>query len=87
MKFSAKTVMKTATFRDLSLGSNQASLVEYPLSGYINSSTEYQLKGMGTFATYFFLAVMSCAFAYSVWNLYKTAKGTRALPTLRDSLL
>ena len=37
MKFSTKTVMKMATFRNLSLGRNQGSLVVNPLAGYLDA--------------------------------------------------
>lgn len=57
MKFSAKTVMKTATFRDLSLGRTQATLVEYPLSGFFDNTDHYQKNTMENIRTYFFLSV------------------------------
>ena len=77
MKFSAKTVMKTATFRDLSLGRNQGSLVEYPLSGYFDASQQYRRQTMGNVATYFFLVAAAAALVLSLWNLYKVSKQAR----------
>ena len=77
MKFSAKTVMKTATFRDLSLGRYQGSLAENPLSGYVDSSTEYQQQSMGNVSTYFFLVGASAALCLSLWNLYRVVKQSR----------
>jgi len=74
MKFSAKTVMKTATFRDLSLGNTQGSLVEFPLSGYINASEEYQSHKKETFFMYFSLVAVSSAFLFSLFKLYKALK-------------
>ena len=87
MKFSAKTVMKTATFRDLSLGSIQGSLAEYPLSGFIDSSKKYQRKTLANFFTWSFFVAVTCALCYSLWNLHKESKHRRLMPTLRASLL
>jgi len=78
MKFSAKTVMKTATFRDLSLGRTQATLVEYPLSGFYDKSDVYRKDTMGNIATYLFLSTMSLALFYSLWSLYIVAKTAKA---------
>lgn len=77
MKFSAKTVMKTATFRDLSLGRNQGVLAKYPLSGYFDGSQQYIHETKGNVGTYIFLVSASCALCFSVWNLYKVAKEAR----------
>jgi len=87
MKFSAKTVMKTATFKDMALGSAQASLVTHPLSGFINSSKSYHREGFKNFNTWFFLVVASSALIYSIWNFYKVSRGTKIMSTLKDSLL
>jgi len=77
MKFSAKTRMQTATFRDLSLGKHQGTLAEYPLSGYVDARKEYHSKTRGYVVTYSFLFLSSCAFCFSLWNLYKVAKNSR----------
>ena len=91
MKFSAKTVMKTATFRDLSLGRYQGSLVEYPLSGYFDASKQYRQKTWGNVGTYFFLASASCVLLLSLWNLVRVAGRSRrssvGATTNSDSLL
>ena len=91
MKFSAKTVMKTATFRDLSLGRNQGSLVQYPLSGYFDASKQYQSEKWGNVRTYFFLVSASCVLLLSLWNLVRVARrsGRRSVgdATNSDSLL
>lgn len=91
MKFSAKTVMKTATFRDLSLGRSQGVLAENPLSGYFDASEQYQQQTLGNIGTYFFLVSMAAALCYSLWNLYKVAKQYRrssvGSTTNNDSLL
>ena len=78
MKFSAKTVMKTATFRDLSLGRTQATLVEYPLSGFFDEADHYRLDTMGNIATYFCLSAVTFALFYSLYNLYIVSKAAKA---------
>lgn len=78
MKFSAKTVMKTATFRDLSLGRNQATLVEYPLSGFLDEADHYRRDIAGNIGTYFCLSAVSLAMVFSLVNLYRVSKVTRA---------
>eukprot|EP00535_Pseudo-nitzschia_heimii_P009854 CAMPEP_0197173388 /NCGR_PEP_ID=MMETSP1423-20130617/344_1 /TAXON_ID=476441 /ORGANISM="Pseudo-nitzschia heimii, Strain UNC1101" /LENGTH=498 /DNA_ID=CAMNT_0042622203 /DNA_START=192 /DNA_END=1688 /DNA_ORIENTATION=- len=70
MKFSAKTVMKTATFRDLSLGRIQQTLVEYPLSGFFDEDDHYRQHTMDNIATYFCLSAAIFATVYSLYNLY-----------------
>ncbi|KAL7534200.1 hypothetical protein ACHAWF_004752 [Thalassiosira exigua] len=89
MKFSAKTVMKTATFRDIAEGNRQGSLAETPLSGYIDGSQEYKQNKMGTFGTYFFLTLMSSLFVYSLFGLFMVVKRrkTKASQVSRDALL
>ena len=69
MKFSAKTVMKTATFRDLSLGRTQTTLVEYPLSGFFSDSDHYQLHTLDNVKTYLGFFAVLIAFVYSLYNL------------------
>ena len=87
MKFSAKTVMKTATFRDLSVGSTQGSLAEFPLSGFIDSSKKYQKNTLTNAFTWLFFIAVSGALIYSLWNLYTLSRGAKLMPTLRSSLL
>ena len=88
MKFSAKTVMKTATFRDLSLGRHQGTLVKYPLSGYVVKSTTFHKHRLTTAGTYIFLIGASAALAYSVFNLYKVSRRSNVGDGAnRDSLL
>ncbi|KAL7554809.1 hypothetical protein ACHAWF_018358 [Thalassiosira exigua] len=87
MKFSAKTVMKTATFKDIALGDSQGSLAESPLSGYIDGSHEYKQNKMGTFLAYFFLTLMSFLFIYSLVGLFMAVKRMKASQASRDALL
>jgi hypothetical protein len=91
MKFSAKTVMKTATFRDLSLGRTQTTLVEYPLSGFFVDTDHYQRHTMTNIRTYAFFSVTVIGLLYSVFNLYMVWKnvgvgGSKAADN-EDSLL
>ena len=78
MKFSAKTVMKTATFRDLSLGRTQQTLVEYPLSGFFSETDDYQLHTFGNIATYFCFFAAVIATMYASFNFYKVSKARKA---------
>jgi hypothetical protein len=87
MKFSAKTVMKTATFRDLSLGGIQGSLAEYPLAGFIDQNKKYRNQTLTNFATWFFFLAVMGGLCYASWNLYKVSRETKVMPTLRSSLL
>ena len=87
MKFSAKTVMKTATFRDLSLGGIQGSLAEYPLAGFIDQNKKYRNQTLTNFATWFFFLAVMGGLCYASWNLYKVSRDTKVMPTLRSSLL
>lgn len=87
MKFSAKTVMKTATFRDLSVASNRGTLAEYPLSGFIDHSWKYQRHTAGNVLTYLFLVSAIAIFCYSLLTLSNIVKGARVVPTLRAALL
>ena len=77
MKFSAKTVMKTATFRDLSLGRTQATLVEYPLSGFFADTDHYHRNTMSNVKTYAFLTATVVGLVYSVFNLYVVWKNVK----------
>ena len=86
MKFSAKLVMKTATIRDISMGMDQATLTSNPLSGHASSSKTYRFVGFNYFFTWFFLVVVSSAFVYSLWNLYKVSKETEIMPELKAAL-
>ncbi len=77
IKFSAQTRLQTATFRGLSLGKHQGTLTKYPLSGFVDAKKEYHSKTRGNFIKYSFLFLSSCAFCFSLWNLYKVTKNTR----------
>jgi len=78
MKFSAKTVMNTATFRDLSLGKTQATLAEYPLSGFYENSDKYKKDTIGNIRTYAFLGFTMIGLIYSLYNLVAVWKGLKA---------
>jgi len=85
MKFSAKTIMKTATFRDLSLGRTQVTLVEYPLSGFFDEADHYRQDTMGNIGTYFCLSAAVFALFYSLYNLFIVSKATKAEQLLGDN--
>jgi len=77
MKFSAKTTMNTATFRDLSLGRTQATLVEYPLSGFFEETDHYRLNTRSNIKTYFCLSAAVMGLFYSLINLYVVSKAAK----------
>lgn len=90
MKFSAKTVMKTATFRDLHMGRTQATLVEYPLSGFFSEADHYSRNTLGNIGTYFCVSLVTFALFYSLFNLYtvwKKASAEKVKDNNKDSLL
>jgi hypothetical protein len=86
MKFSAKTVMKTATFRDMSLGRIQNSLVETPLSGYLNSRGKYQVQKFESFLTYCFFFVATAALLCSTCWLFNSIRKAREEMKLYDDM-
>ena len=73
MKFSAKTTMKTATFRDLSLGRHQGVLGENPLAGYLDARERYRPRTLGNLAVYAAFTGVVVALALSLLNLYRVA--------------
>ena len=87
MKFSAKTVMKTATFQDLATGYNQGTMVEFPLAGFVDHSSVYAKHTAANVATYIFLSSAILIFGYTLWTLKKFMNKSRVLPTLRAALL
>ena len=89
MKFSAKLVMKTATFRDVSLGTAQATLTANPLSGYVKSSKSYRREGFENLMTWFFLASLGCrvvCFCLFLVEFIQGIKETEIMPELKAAL-
>ena len=76
--------MKTATFRDLSLGRTQATLVEYPLSGFFDDADHYRRHTMNNIGTYFFFSAAVIGLFYSVFNLYVVSKAVKQERTTGD---
>ena len=75
MKFSAKTVMKTATFRDISLARAQGTLVVDPLAGYREDSRgPYRQTMLGNYLSYFFFIGTTIAMIASLYLLYMVAR-------------
>ena len=62
--------MNTATFRDLSLGQAQGTLVESPLSGYLDSKGQYQRAWLANFLTYAVFLLAAYCFCYCGVQLY-----------------
>lgn len=85
--------MKTATFRDLSLGRIQTTLVEYPLSGFFDDSDHYRSATMGNIWTYFFFSIVTFALFFACFDLCiqcklrrrATAGGGKKDPLLEDN--
>jgi hypothetical protein len=89
MKFSAKTTMYTATFRDLSLARTQNSLATAPMSGYWNSDKHYRRAWIGNIVTYGFLFLATACLCCACVSLYKAKTETDydLSGVFRDSLL
>jgi hypothetical protein len=86
MKFSAKTVMKTATFRDLSLARHQGTLAENPLSGYFDVSHTYD-HSKENFTTYFLLITASTGLFLALVNMALVALRARRSNVGGDAVL
>ena len=90
MKFSAKTVMRTATFRDIAISHSQGTLASNSLAGYINESFEFHSKTKTNAITYTFLIAMSMLCAGSLYYLVKVireASRSRNAPALTETLV
>jgi hypothetical protein len=60
----AKTKMNTATFRDMSLGRYQGTLVATPLNGFNTPQGSWRKESWSNRLTYLFLAVAVVVFLY-----------------------
>ena len=88
MKFSAKTVMQTATFRDMSLARAQNALASKPLSGFLNLDYHYRRELLANVFTYLFLLLSTCCCCYSLVFLYQTKRDHRvAFSDIQGDLL
>jgi hypothetical protein len=82
MKFMAKTNMNTATFRDMSLGRYQGTLVATQMNGIANSRTNnWRREAWSSRFTYLFLAVALSFFIYGAAFFYKAKVATNYNPT------
>lgn len=72
MKFSAKTVMNTATFRDLALGNMQQTLIVNEMSKYYDNS--FQRDSIGNFLTNFFFAASMLCLVASLVCCYRSKR-------------
>eukprot|EP00574_Skeletonema_japonicum_P003002 CAMPEP_0201719796 /NCGR_PEP_ID=MMETSP0593-20130828/4918_1 /ASSEMBLY_ACC=CAM_ASM_000672 /TAXON_ID=267983 /ORGANISM="Skeletonema japonicum, Strain CCMP2506" /LENGTH=598 /DNA_ID=CAMNT_0048210315 /DNA_START=217 /DNA_END=2013 /DNA_ORIENTATION=- len=90
MKFSAKTVMRTASFRDLSMANLQGTLTAASLSGYVDQTFEFHSKTKTNALTYTFLVSMSLLCLGSLYYLVQIigeASRSRAAPALTQTLV
>eukprot|EP00573_Skeletonema_grethae_P002842 CAMPEP_0201688566 /NCGR_PEP_ID=MMETSP0578-20130828/2310_1 /ASSEMBLY_ACC=CAM_ASM_000663 /TAXON_ID=267565 /ORGANISM="Skeletonema grethea, Strain CCMP 1804" /LENGTH=575 /DNA_ID=CAMNT_0048172929 /DNA_START=180 /DNA_END=1907 /DNA_ORIENTATION=+ len=90
MKFSAKTVMRTASFRDLSMANLQGTLTAHSLSGYVDQTFEFHSKTKTNAFTYTFLVTMSMLCIGSLYYLVKIiveANRSMSAPALSETLV
>jgi hypothetical protein len=80
MKFMAKTNMNTATFRDMSLGRYQGTLVATPLTGF-EGKKSWRRESFSNKMTYFFLAISVVFFTYGLVYFLRVRKATNYQPT------
>jgi hypothetical protein len=88
MKFSAKTVMQTATFRDMSLARAQDALASKPLSGFMNLDYHYRREFLSNVFTYLLLVCSTFCLCYSLVFLYRAKRDHKvAFADIRGDLL
>ena len=90
MKFSAKTVMRSATFRDMALANLQGTLTANPLAGYVDTSTDFESKTKTNALTYTFLVSMSLLMLGSLYYLFtviQEARRSRSDVALTETLV
>mmetsp|Transcript_45173 Transcript_45173/g.50631 ORF Transcript_45173/g.50631 Transcript_45173/m.50631 type:complete len:570 (+) Transcript_45173:72-1781(+) len=80
MKFMAKTTMNTATFRDMSLGRYQGTLVATQMNG-IGSTKHWTREAWSSRLTYLFLVAALGVFIYGAVYFYKAKVATNYNPT------
>ncbi|KAL3918528.1 MAG: hypothetical protein SGILL_004194 [Bacillariaceae sp.] len=80
MKFMAKTTMNTATFRDMSMGRYQGTLVSTPLAGF-DGKQSWRMESFSNKLTYFFLCIAAVIFAYGMIYFIRVKKATNYKPT------
>ena len=90
MKFSAKTVMRTASFRDLAIANLQGTLTSHSLSGYVDQTYEFHSHTKTNALTYTFLISMCMLCVASLVYLVKIiqeASRSRNAPALTETLV
>jgi hypothetical protein len=80
MKFMAKTKMNTATFRDMSMGRYQGTLVSTPLAGF-QGKKSWRREAFSNQMTYLFLCVSAIVFAYGLIYFIRVKNATRYRPS------
>lgn len=73
--------MNTATFRDMSLGRYQGTLVATPLNGFNTSSGSWKKESWSNRLTYLFLAFAVSIFLYGFIYFLRAKHQTRYQPT------
>ena len=81
MKFMAKTTMNTATFRDVSLGRTQGTLLPI-FSGSGARRGFYRLQSVGTVLTYIFTILSFCVFGRGLFYFLKVRREVKYQPDL-----
>lgn len=76
----AKTTMNTATFRDMSMGRYQGTLVSTPLSGF-EGTKSWRSESLSNKLTYFYLCVAAVVFAYGLIYFVRVKNATNYKPT------
>jgi hypothetical protein len=81
MKFMAKTKMNTATFRDMSLGRYQGTLVATPLNGFNTQHDSWRRESWSNRLTYLFLFVALMCFLYGFIYFIRAKNDTKYKPS------
>lgn len=83
MKFMAKTVMKTATFRDMSLANAQGTLTDTPLAAYRHSARHRALLAVSVYLGFLFAG---CCLCTGVRKFMRVKKETNYRPNWKQPL-
>mmetsp|Transcript_52592 Transcript_52592/g.127410 ORF Transcript_52592/g.127410 Transcript_52592/m.127410 type:complete len:596 (+) Transcript_52592:385-2172(+) len=81
MKFMAKTTMNSASFRDMSLGRYQGTLVATVLSGFDGKTGSWRQENWANRLTYVFLGLASVCFLYGLVYFLRVKHETNYKPT------
>lgn len=73
--------MNAASFRDMSLGRYQGTLVATPLSGFEGKKNSWRRENFGNMLTYLFLAFSFALFLYGLVYFVRVKHQTNYKPT------